>query len=384
LYFAATDTDLDYLDSSAISAEFVNRQMGRSRSGRKILLLDCCYSGAFAPSLGARAGKGVDLKERFGQGQVVLTASSSMEYAFEGNALTGTGNPSFFTSAVVQGLQSGDADGDGDGEVSMSELFNYVTDEVRRFTSKQNPLMWNYGLRGEIMIAHRARKPVTERPSGPPQPPLVGTSVNLARWVHTDPSEESQPVGVLAMEAALAYHGRWIRLDRNDFWRKLRERASQIIPIKPNDTTISYRQKDLIATLTNDGVASSDGTLFRARATRLRTAQDILSALNRGSPMLSGLSVPEAMLSQEVSTFGQLPDNWSTNPILGGTTIGIFGYDTDKRRWLILTGWPSWGVGGFGWIPAEDVTAAFHADSFGIEVPVPGSSPVKSSERVSG
>src|ERR1700682_1085096 len=45
LYFATTDTEIDYLDSTAISAEFLRRQLARSRSRRKLLFLDCCYSG---------------------------------------------------------------------------------------------------------------------------------------------------------------------------------------------------------------------------------------------------------------------------------------------------------------------------------------------------
>jgi uncharacterized caspase-like protein len=47
LYFAAADTDLEHLDASAVSAEFVNRLMTRSLSRRIVLLLDCCYAGAF-------------------------------------------------------------------------------------------------------------------------------------------------------------------------------------------------------------------------------------------------------------------------------------------------------------------------------------------------
>jgi uncharacterized caspase-like protein len=42
LYFAATDTELQALDATALPSEFVNRQMTKCRSRRILLLLDCC------------------------------------------------------------------------------------------------------------------------------------------------------------------------------------------------------------------------------------------------------------------------------------------------------------------------------------------------------
>ena len=46
--------------------------------------------------------------------RVVVTASSAMEYAFEGDQLTDdhSPRPSMFTSALVEGLATGDADRD--------------------------------------------------------------------------------------------------------------------------------------------------------------------------------------------------------------------------------------------------------------------------------
>jgi molecular chaperone DnaJ len=47
LYFVAKDTDKELPDSTGIPARWVKEQMDRSRSQRIVLLLDCCYSGAF-------------------------------------------------------------------------------------------------------------------------------------------------------------------------------------------------------------------------------------------------------------------------------------------------------------------------------------------------
>jgi uncharacterized caspase-like protein len=154
LYFAAADTEVDHLDATAVWAEFVNRQMTNSRSRRIVLLLDCCYSGAFARGMTARAGEAVEVRERFeGSGRAVLTASSAMEYSFEGEELSGEGNPSIFTSAVVHALKTGEADRDGDHWISVDELYEYVHDQVQQITPKQTPGKWIFDLRGELYIA---------------------------------------------------------------------------------------------------------------------------------------------------------------------------------------------------------------------------------------
>jgi hypothetical protein len=162
LYFATPDTELEHLDSSSVPSEFVNRQMHKSRSRRIALFLDCCYSGAFSRGGMARAGGGVELAERFeGQGQVVITASNSMEYAFEGDELTGEGTPSVFTTALVEGLESGAADRDGDDLISIDELYDYIFDRVRETTPDQTPSKWAYDLQGELYIAkNRNPRPV--------------------------------------------------------------------------------------------------------------------------------------------------------------------------------------------------------------------------------
>src|SRR4051794_12043627 len=186
LYFAATDTEVDHLDATAVWAEFVNRQMTNSRSRRIVLLLDCCYSGAFASGMTARAGEGVDVKERFeGSGRAVLTASSAMEYSFEGDELSGEGNPSVFTSAVVKALQTGEADRDGDNWISVDELYDYVHDQVQEITPKQTPGKWVFDLRGDLYIARsrfRAAEAEAVEPVAEPSVPPQETSAAAVPW----------------------------------------------------------------------------------------------------------------------------------------------------------------------------------------------------------
>jgi caspase domain-containing protein len=171
LYFATSNTLLRRLGATAVAAEFVNRRMNRSRSRRVVLLLDCCYAGAFERGMSARAGEGVGIESQFGgRGRAVITASSAMEYAFEGDELADTREqtPSVFTSALVEGLETGDADRDQDGLVALDELYDYIYDKVRVATPNQTPGKWTFGVQGELVIARRAH-PVTAPAPLPPE-----------------------------------------------------------------------------------------------------------------------------------------------------------------------------------------------------------------------
>lgn len=153
LYLAASDTEMGVLSATGISSQWLNEQIGRSRSSRVVVLLDCCFSGSFPFGAQPRAGEGVDVTERFnGRGRAVITASDSMEYAYEGDQLTGEGRPSIFTSAVVEALKSGEADRDQDHRISVSELYDYVYDRVQRETPNQTPNMLS-SLEGPLYIA---------------------------------------------------------------------------------------------------------------------------------------------------------------------------------------------------------------------------------------
>ncbi len=174
LYFATPDTQMDHLEATALPAEFVNRQMTRSRSRRVVLLLDCCYSGAFARGWLSRAGDRVDIQERFdGRGRIVLTASSAMEYSFEGDQLSGAGRPSVFPSALVQGLATGEADRNRDGYISVDELYDYAYDQVRAATPSQTPGKWVFDVQGDFYVARSQLEPVP--PPGLPPELVVAT-----------------------------------------------------------------------------------------------------------------------------------------------------------------------------------------------------------------
>jgi hypothetical protein len=169
LYFAMANSMLHRLASTAVAANFVNQRMNRSRSKRVVLLLDCCYAGAFERGMTARAAGGaMGIEGQFagGRGRAVITASDAMQYAYEGGELAVTGElgPSVFTSALVSGLETGEADRDQDGQVALDELYDYIYDKVQSVTPNQTPCKWTYGVRGELFIARRSRPVTTPSP----------------------------------------------------------------------------------------------------------------------------------------------------------------------------------------------------------------------------
>lgn len=127
LYLATSDSDLEYLDSTTIPAKFINTQIQKSKSSKIVLILDCCYSGAFARGMIARAEyKNLNVKDEFREsgGCVVLTSGTAMQFSWEGDILKSEEQEiiaepsSFYTNLIMKGIESGDADLNGDSVIS--------------------------------------------------------------------------------------------------------------------------------------------------------------------------------------------------------------------------------------------------------------------------
>ena len=150
LYFAQKDTESELLESTAVSADFIRRQMDACPSNRKVLLLDCCFAGAFPK--GAKAGRGVvDIEDQFagevrkGRGFFVISATGEFQFAYSaGNqleAISDKPEPSVFTKHLVHGLSTGEADTDNNGLIKVNELFDYLQRKVGAERPGQTPKM---------------------------------------------------------------------------------------------------------------------------------------------------------------------------------------------------------------------------------------------------
>jgi len=140
LYLATSKTRKtlqgDLVRSSAVSANFVHENMSRSRSKRQVVILDSCFSGAFAEGLSAKDDGTVDIRAQLGgEGRAILTSSSSTQYSFEqeGEEL------SLYTRFLIEGIKTGAADQDGDDVVSIDELHEYASQKVREVKPEVRP-----------------------------------------------------------------------------------------------------------------------------------------------------------------------------------------------------------------------------------------------------
>ncbi|RST13151.1 caspase family protein [Streptomyces sp. WAC05374] len=169
LYFAATDTLPKRLRATGVASAFVEECMADTVARTRVLFLDCCFGGAFSPGTRPRAAGDVHVLENFaddklggeGRGWAVIAASDSMQYAFEGARLADGGEPkpSVFTSALVKGLSTGEADQDEDGKVSLSELYEYVYNRVVRANRNQTPRCKS-DYRGDLYLARTERRSI--------------------------------------------------------------------------------------------------------------------------------------------------------------------------------------------------------------------------------
>ncbi|RSN18622.1 caspase [Streptomyces sp. WAC 05977] len=170
LFFAARNTRPERLASTAVPADFVQRCLRMSRSRSIVLLLDCCYGGAFSQGVAVRATGEANVLDAFpaggfgGRGRAVITASNSIEYAFEGDQLADDhARPSVFTSALVDGLRTGDADRDEDGWIALGELYDYLFDSVRERNPNQTPSR-DIEMQGELYLARSRRRRIKPSP----------------------------------------------------------------------------------------------------------------------------------------------------------------------------------------------------------------------------
>ncbi|HEV3172737.1 MAG TPA: caspase family protein [Actinocrinis sp.] len=191
LYFAALDTRRAALRTTATQARLLTDLLDECRALRKVLILDCCYSGAFAR--GAKSG-GVDVGAELigsGQGLVVLTSSRAVQESYEDEGEDGAFT-SVFTAGLVDGLSTGEADRDRDGWISLDEAYHYAREYVQERRPEQNPQRWMVEAEGVIYLARstRAADPVSSaqartastspRPVSP-APPRPVASIRLTR-----------------------------------------------------------------------------------------------------------------------------------------------------------------------------------------------------------
>jgi tetratricopeptide (TPR) repeat protein len=126
----------DLIRATAVPTRFVQDIMSNSRSKRQVVILDCCFSGAFAEGWLAKDDGSVDVKSQLGgEGRAVLTSSSSTQYSFEQEG----SDLSTYTRYLVEGIETGAADLDRDGVVSIDELHEYAKAKIQEAAPAMKP-----------------------------------------------------------------------------------------------------------------------------------------------------------------------------------------------------------------------------------------------------
>ncbi len=157
LHFGLSATELDekkvVRSFSAYRASEMHREMNSSRSERQVIILDCCFSGAFTKGLNVKGDKAnlLDIKpdELGGKGRAILTSSASTKYSFvrENSEL------SIYTHYLVDGIRSGAADRDNDGWIGVDELFEYTQEKVTQESSAMTPQFYPVKEGFKILLA---------------------------------------------------------------------------------------------------------------------------------------------------------------------------------------------------------------------------------------
>ena len=165
LHLCMQDTESADLLSTAVSSARINEFADASHARNVVIVLDCCFSGAFR---GGDAGDAVA-----GPGRYIMTSCRGTQLA---NDATAENSTSHFTQHLVDGLTGDAADHDGDGYVTFSELYAYVDRRLRE-TGKQIPQRRVQG-DGDLALARRPR----------PAPAVAGDALSAGEQA-TEPAE---------------------------------------------------------------------------------------------------------------------------------------------------------------------------------------------------
>jgi Caspase domain len=178
LYLCARDTVTDALVATGISDGEINAIINLSSARAVIVILDCCYSGAF---------KGVLPAGLKGEGRFVITSCRRGQLASDAELVTGA---SPFTAHLVEGLRLGTLDANGDGYVALNDLYDYVLERLR--PTGQKPQRHFDNTVGDVILArsHQATTPPPPPPPTlPPPAPILSISTDKIDLDEIGPDE---------------------------------------------------------------------------------------------------------------------------------------------------------------------------------------------------
>jgi WD40 repeat protein len=164
LYLTTCSTRKDAFYATAVSASNVQNIMRKSPSRRQVVILDCCYSGAFALDWQPKSTS---------VGCALLASSTAARQAFAAE------ESGIYTNYIVKGIETGAADLDKNGFISIDELHDYAKAKVQADKPQMKPEMHPFKEGYKIQIA---KAPTTRRNT---QAPIITPQIRTWRCKHT-------------------------------------------------------------------------------------------------------------------------------------------------------------------------------------------------------
>ena len=156
LCLATSNTRPNTLLTTSILTHHLRDLVGASDSNQVLMLLDCCYSGAVDHGLRADVGSELQVVQE-ARGFYIITASTGMQAAREMAPMPGGVVMGRFTAALVNGIESGDADRGRKGKIMLSDLRHYLG----QVATGSTPQFFDRNASGDPLISH---SPATAAP----------------------------------------------------------------------------------------------------------------------------------------------------------------------------------------------------------------------------
>ncbi|NOX39997.1 MAG: caspase family protein [Alphaproteobacteria bacterium] len=186
LHLALKRTTMEDYEALSLNAGFIRRNLERSISEKKVVVLDCCNAGAFREggrfiARDATYDPGL-LSANFdpqGTGTYVLGASQSGSSAYETKGEDGKPY-SLFTDVFIHGVETGEA-APGNEKINLVDVGKYIFSRRNRSGKATRPFIDVENAAGLLEFA-RNPNPVgsgDHRPPDPPPPPFTQKSRNF-------------------------------------------------------------------------------------------------------------------------------------------------------------------------------------------------------------
>lgn len=213
LFLAIKGTSKNYYKATSVSASFVQDTSQDCYAKRQVIILDCCYSGAFAEGWQTKS-IGLDIRKELGaEGRVVLTSSSATQTSFqqEGEEL------SLYTKYFIEGIETGVADKQGTGKIYVHQIHDYAKEKVQEVKPKQKPDII-LDKEGYNIILSQA--PIKQNQNH--EQKSVNLTPNTPKKPKIEAKKEAEPISeeFIKLRDLLA-EGKWKEADKENTWLML-------------------------------------------------------------------------------------------------------------------------------------------------------------------